>query len=877
MARATHGADLAPSGPPRWTHAASRVVVDLTVLGALTVVLGLHAKAFTGFPKGYDAYGHVAKVHMILATFPHVNWNDAWYMGVPSFRGSYPPLHHLLIALLVWLTGGGIPHTIVLVGAASVLAQVFAVYGTVLAVTSNRLAGLVAGFLFAISPALWSELARSGFYPRMLGLAFAAMAVFGTALYARRPSRLWFAATALALGAALSTHPVAGVSTVALATALVGVAPGIDRAQRIRRMAALVLVSVGLAAFFYLPLVIGYHSQRTFALGNRMPLRELFMPANRGAIDSLPPALIPLTALMGLVVFKRRRRRKRDGGSNHSDPWTLRVALVCAVASAAWLAYAVAGRFGTFWRSHAIYGLQPKDVLVYMAWMLSIAFGVLVGTVIEYGSGGGRLAQTPVAVAISVAALLCLAVTFPRLPQVAVDYNSPGVRALIDILPPDASGHQYRIGASTDDVTEWLNAVTLTPQIRGYQVQAVLHLKWQTWLERTLSQPATAEGVTTFLLDWNAVKWLYAGPTDKHIAPFAADPTHFEFLSETKKGRRPFATFQYTAATPILSATAVPTTVVIGGAEQYDTVFRSLAPSDADSRQVVPIRGGKFVDDFSAGQLRAFDEVELDGATAHSPASAAALLTSYVRGGGGLTVEAGTDPALIHALAGEGNGLLPVTGWLDVSAEPGWGFAASSGPLTEGVDVGRFGPLRARDGSSWPLEAATGLAPEARAVLLAGGWPVVVSGTVGAGRVVWDGLNLPALVADTGNIDESAFMARLLTGPVRPGQSTGASGSASYRNPEWQRMSVRSGSGVLFKENWTANWSARLNGNPVTIYQAGPDMMFVPLPPSRGPVVVDFRYGLTAVERVGFGLTFLTLLTLALYAAGVSGRIKFLR
>jgi len=47
----------------------------MLLLAALALLLGARAHAFSGFPKGYDAFGHVSKVHLILSTFPHVNWN----------------------------------------------------------------------------------------------------------------------------------------------------------------------------------------------------------------------------------------------------------------------------------------------------------------------------------------------------------------------------------------------------------------------------------------------------------------------------------------------------------------------------------------------------------------------------------------------------------------------------------------------------------------------------------------------------------------------------------------------------------------------------------------------------------------------------------
>jgi 6-pyruvoyl-tetrahydropterin synthase related domain len=844
---------------------------DMLLLAALALLLGARAHAFSGFPKGYDAFGHVSKVHLILSTFPHVNWNEAWYMGVPSFRGSYPPLYHLLIAVLVWASGASISRAIVLVGAVCVLVQTLAVYGTVRVVVSNRLAALTAGLLWVISPTLWSQLARDGFYPRMLGLAFACLAVFGAVLHVRRPTRLRFVGTMLAVGASLSSHPIAGLSTAVVVGALLLAAPGLDRPARLRRAAGIVAAVSGLAAYFYLPFVVGYQSQLPFAPGKAMPLAELVKPVHRSAIDSLPPVMLVLAIALGAFALLRHRRLRGSPGASRYD-WPLRVGAVCGAASLAWLVYAISGSFA-FLNRHDIYGLQPKDVLIYMAWMLSIAVGVLFGAMLGDEGIARPWPRQTIAVAVPVAVLLCLAVTVPQLPHAKVDFDTAATRAKMDLLPPDATGHAYRIGAAIDGVTEWLNAVTLTPQIRGYQSQAILHLDWQHWLEASLKQPTFSPQIRDFLFDWNAVRWIYAGPGQDLIAPVAADRTLFEPVASLG-GKRPLATFRYRGAGPILSATSAATVLVIGDDASYDRVLRSLAPSDTDSQRVIPVRGGPFLDAYTPAQLRGFEEVMLYGAGAHDPAQAAALLSAYVGSGGGLVVEAGTPSSFSAELARQAGGPIPVAGWAETRLGPEWGFQAAPGSLADGLDLTRFGPPRSSAGVPWVVAAGTRVRPGASAVISAGSRPVVVTERFGSGSVVWSGLDLPSLVTQEGNATESALMARLLLAAARAGSGTLAAGTVSYRNPESRGVRVRSGSGVLFKENETRNWHAFVDGAPAPIYRAGPDMMFVPLDPKEGPVTVDFRFGLTPEERLGFGLTFLTLLVLALYAAGVRRRVS---
>ena len=111
------GADESPAaaGSPktasRLTRARNGVqhLLGPLVLVALVVGMGARASAFAGTPKGYDAFGHIAKVTFLIENWPHVSWNYSWYSGMPTFQGSYPPGYHALVAVLAGPLGLGIP------------------------------------------------------------------------------------------------------------------------------------------------------------------------------------------------------------------------------------------------------------------------------------------------------------------------------------------------------------------------------------------------------------------------------------------------------------------------------------------------------------------------------------------------------------------------------------------------------------------------------------------------------------------------------------------------------------------------------------------------------------------------------------------------
>jgi hypothetical protein len=55
-------------------------MTDLLVMAGLvhaTWIVGTRSGAFTGFPKGYDAYNHLITIRLILHNFPYFFWNYA--------------------------------------------------------------------------------------------------------------------------------------------------------------------------------------------------------------------------------------------------------------------------------------------------------------------------------------------------------------------------------------------------------------------------------------------------------------------------------------------------------------------------------------------------------------------------------------------------------------------------------------------------------------------------------------------------------------------------------------------------------------------------------------------------------------------------------
>jgi hypothetical protein len=910
-------------------------IFDLAILSLLAWSVGRYCAAFLGFPKGADAWGHISKVRLLIDNFPHVQWNYAWYAGIPHFGGSYPPLYHALVGTAAALSGTPVPKVMVGATIGCVLVTVLSFYAFVRAASSSRLAGIVAATLLVTTPAYWTYIIQYGLYPRVMAFAFLNVALFSATLHARRPTRSRFVATVLALGACLSTHPIVGIPGVIVVAAIVTVPADLTMSGRLWRATGLFAAVGGVVAYFYVPALSAPPTESTFASGAPLALIALFRPLpdlyRQGYVDSLAPAVVPLASVfLAALLFRVRAPRSLPrylvqpqmpaslpmaaypvGGANGSGgaelgagigggqgegrpgwlaealphdgesdrrvrawrsrrqdlSFPLRISLVCAGTGLMWLGYACLGYLGL--GRFSINHLPAWSVLVYIGWMFAAAGAV------AFGAVAATLRRASIRVALAGLVLLAVSASgwfsVRLLPTGVRDFDIPAKREVMRLLPAEAEQRQYRIGGSVDATTDWINSRSGVPQTRGYQAQAIPHLDWQAWLEQTLGDPARSVEERNFLLDWYAVRWLYAGPHQIELAWYAAHPESYVPLATSTRADAPYRTYRFTQASPILTAQTTTTALVIGKDVDYDLLLRSLAPSNANSRQVIPVRGPERIDDLTLDELNQFDVVVLHGASAGHNKAAADLLARYVDGGGGLVIEAADSSAFLIDLSHVEGAPIPVTAALTAPIAGRWGFDVRTDPVSDGIDFGAFAPPRFGDRGAWETVSGSALKPWAHPVVLANKLVVVAAGQYGHGRVVWTGMNLPYHAADYHNAAESTFLARMIAYVSRERPHPAPRYRAQFVDAERRQIVVEPGAtGVLLKETGTADWHATVDRKTARIYPAGPGMMYVPLPPGgTASHVVVFAYRTSVLGRVAIGVSAIAVLALALYWIGV--------
>ena len=822
--------------------------LDGLVLTVAVVAFGVATGAFTGSVKGYDGWGHLTKVVLVLKDFPAIDWNYDWYSGSPFFLGGYPPLFYFAASALAGLGVDAAVAMNILIGL-SYLAMTLSLYGLVRIVTGSRLAGIIAAGLLLATPAVWTPFVLAGLYTRVFGMGFTSLAVLLAVLYLRRPSPARYVMCLAAVWGALNSHIVLGALAIAAVGLVVVLVPDRDGHARPWRVALLVPPML-LSAYYYLPLIFYTQSgSQLTAVYPALGIGSLLWPAPTSINPPLVP-LLPIT-LLALIVWLRFRTQQPLVTA------AARLILVCGLLSAGLLLYALAPL-------PRIVGLRSQDVLFLMSWFLAALTGLAFGSIKVRAVAWQRNSATVTLVAATLVSVLAVV---PFVTRTMVRNPARPETVLTGWQPIDSSETNYRIASPSDNLSVWLNAVYDVPQTRGYAAAPqIRNPEWQFWLDSTAWSGEASDQQRPFIFDWYAVKWVYVPApympsTAGVVSKLTGHPELYQAMPAARGGTS--LTFSYLRPTPIALATNAPAILVIGQPENYQIVFRDLSYSDFDTSHAIPVQGSPFVDDYSAQDLAQFDEVLIYGGRAHDSARAYDLLNGYVRSGGGLIVEASGSP-----LAG-GSGVsepLPITGATRREVAGDWRFTVASSPITGGIDFSSFGPA-SYSGGPWTISAARGIRSWAQTIVQSGADSVVVAGQLGQGRVVWSGLNLPFHIDSYRSAEESRFLTTAMTWALRPNAGAAASSSAHLDGPQQMTVSVSSSArGVLFKESWFDRWHAYVNGQKVKVLSAGPGFMYIVFPKdTQFPATVQWRYEKSVVDWAGIVTSAATLIALVMW------------
>lgn len=325
---------------------------------------------------------------------------------------------------------------------------------------------------------------------------------------------------------------------------------------------------------------------------------------------------------------------------------------------------------------------------------------------------------------------------------------------------------------------------------------------------------------------------------------------------------------------PILYPTNASAIVVATSDPQYEDMMRTIATKNLNSRKIIPARVS-YIDDLSLAKLAAFDAVILQNYAYKNRDRAFLLLEKYVKEGGKVFIDTGHE---VRESEGEN---LPAIFPFDASERKSlgreWNLAGDNQFLKD-INLANFGPLVFND-NDWKLTTPVGDLRDGSKVLLShNGKPILIERSIGAGKVIWSGMNLTYHFNQYKSQDEANLFIKIISDFTNVSEQVPLPAQTRWIKSEKVTLETEARpKGIMFKEQGYGGWSAKLDGKRLPIYKTGPTFpgfMYVPLVdvPS-GPIRVEFSYngipGYWVVAAVNLGAV---ILLLDLFFGAILGR-----
>jgi hypothetical protein len=335
---------------------------------------------------------------------------------------------------------------------------------------------------------------------------------------------------------------------------------------------------------------------------------------------------------------------------------------------------------------------------------------------------------------------------------------------------------------------------------------------------------------------------------------------------------------RFNEAPEMVSLLATPTILVIGGFEDaiYEQAFKTFVKGALGYDEGLVVEGAHLIDDYTIEDLRDFDVIFLHGYGYSDREAAWQLIETYVTEGGTLFVDTGWQYFAPDWETSNAPVVLPVNALEWTSLGMTDDYVVEDAVVTAGADSNAFAKLIWEDlpwGLSVPLG---GLRSWARPIITVRDTPIIAAGELGAGRVVWSGMNLVGHSLAFDNAAERDLLRALIAwlAPV-PEETNLPTPEVIRDHPDHVRFLLQKPTqgptSLLWREAYSPNWQARLivDGHEESIptYRAGPGLTLLRLPQidtSGAEIRLDYSLGWIGI--VGPALSIVTLVALVIRA-----------
>lgn len=844
---------------------------------------------FSSHPWGNDYYVGLNYVHFIHEhlAWPPASWQNFWFAGLPTIRG-YPWFHFYLVQPLVAFVGTSWAIEIYSV-ATFFLFFIFS-YFLFWELSKNKLFSLLLTFLLLNSRGIFNALPWNGFMAGSATQMFLPLTIYLVVRFCRTKNQKLLLLAALMTGLSIMGHPITGGFFISLPSLLLLLFWKDEESS--------FWSSEKIGNGFIFGLVAALTASPVlYSLGsvflNKTSSGSCMSDACWGEIPKLVKAINPLLYILAIslmvLIFALRIFGKK---------FNLRLSFIFLPPLLFMVSFFVAARLDLI--GSLTLSIWPERVTWVMVTLLAAFLATLLGAI--------ELENPKIALAFSLTvALIFSAAWFQDWSRKTIFLDLSSVFSGVGAYPGDNYLYatdkyrqkdiqtvlpswlrkdeiNYRLECQNYMLNFWWPLAVDVPTTRGYV--HFFHKNqsyWYGWLTAGLTNfwgkgisraKETSQNTALFLIDWNAIRFL----EDSNRA-LKIDNPYIDFLVQEPvsdrhegvpgaDGGMSFYRLAESETSPIVKATMAKTILVVGLKENfvYDNFVHLLGAENLNSQFLIPVRGPDKLDELKKYQLTDFDAIFLNDYR-YDDFSSWKMLTDYVKSGGKLFIDTGTqvresENATLPEGQKEFPEVFPMTTSRRENLGEQWQATGNENPILAGVNFEEFGPL-VYEGAPWkvsfvPQQAS--LRAGAEVILSQAGKPVLVSRKLGQGEVIWSGLNLTYHFAYYDKPIEAKFFKNILSYLLGEFVNSDVSSSFERKQTEKVKVTGKDFSGVVFKEFLDAGWQAKVNGEKVKIYPAGPDFMYVRVPKNaKGETKVEFYYRGTVADWFFFLLSLATI------------------
>ncbi|MBI2011698.1 hypothetical protein HYS91_02940 [Candidatus Daviesbacteria bacterium] len=296
---------------------------------------------------------------------------------------------------------------------------------------------------------------------------------------------------------------------------------------------------------------------------------------------------------------------------------------------------------------------------------------------------------------------------------------------------------------------------------------------------------------------------------------------------------------------PILYPTNASAVIIFTSDPGYEDILRIIASRNLNSKKIIPVLGGEYIDKYSLSDLKAFDAVIIHEYRYHNKNKAFSILERYVKEGGKVFIDTGAE--VKESAYSSLPQIFPMNSLQRKGLGKSWEIQGE-GEYLASLDLKKFGPLIFNE-DEWKLsflENDRDLRSGAKVILRHQGKPVLVERSLGSGKVVWSGLNLPYHYNQYKIQEEADMFINILKSFTNIDEKAPLSAQTKWFRPEDVEIKTdQKAKGILFKEQLWPGWRATLDGKTLPIYKVGPTFpgfMYVPINQKDWPLHVKFQY-----------------------------------